>query len=73
MLQAASHAATARKCTKRTKTPMKALVKTEQDFYKGKIAAAQFFFNRELPKVAAQFNLLASLDRTTLDMQDAWF
>ncbi|MGF6986184.1 hypothetical protein QFZ99_005725 [Paraburkholderia atlantica] len=52
---------------------MKALVKTEQDFYKGKIAAAQFFFNRELPKVAAQFNLLASLDRTTLDMQDAWF
>jgi hypothetical protein len=30
-------------------------------------------FRWELPKTGAQFDLLASLDRTTLDMQDAWF
>ncbi|WP_179404713.1 acyl-CoA dehydrogenase [Burkholderia guangdongensis] len=43
------------------------------DFYDGKRAAAGFFFRWELPKVDAQFDLLASLDATTLDMRDAWF
>ncbi|MBP0591525.1 acyl-CoA dehydrogenase [Paraburkholderia sp. LEh10] len=42
-------------------------------FYRGKLAAAAYFFRWELPRVSAQFDLLASLDRTTLDMQDAWF
>ncbi|MFL9991859.1 acyl-CoA dehydrogenase [Paraburkholderia sediminicola] len=42
-------------------------------FYRGKLAAAAYFFRWELPRVTAQFDLLASLDRTTLDMQDAWF
>ncbi|MGV9479930.1 acyl-CoA dehydrogenase [Gordonia aichiensis] len=37
------------------------------DFYDGKRVAAQYFFTYELPKVDAQFDLLASLDRTTLD------
>ncbi|SDD93002.1 acyl-CoA dehydrogenase [Paraburkholderia lycopersici] len=45
----------------------------EADFYRGKLAAAAYFFAWELPKTGAQFDLLASLDRTTLDMQDAWF
>jgi acyl-CoA dehydrogenase len=45
----------------------------EADFYRGKLAAATYFFAWELPKTGAQFDLLASLDRTTLDMQDAWF
>lgn len=45
----------------------------EAGFYRGKLAAAQYFFAWELPKTTAQFDLLASLDRTTLDMQDAWF
>ncbi|WP_322033849.1 acyl-CoA dehydrogenase [Paraburkholderia sp. J76] len=45
----------------------------EADFYRGKLAAAAYFFAWELPKTNAQFDLLASLDRTTLDMQDAWF
>jgi hypothetical protein len=44
----------------------------DADFYRGKLAAAAFFFF-ELPKVYPQLDLLASLDRTTLDMQDAWF
>lgn len=43
------------------------------DFYEGKRSAARYFFHWELPKVDAQLELLASLDRTTLDMQDAWF
>ena len=43
------------------------------DFYQGKRSAAGYFFRWELPKVDPQLDLLASLDRTTLDMQDAWF
>jgi Acetyl-CoA dehydrogenase C-terminal like len=45
----------------------------EASFYQGKLAAARYFFRWELPKTGPQFDLLASLDRTTLDMQDAWF
>jgi alkylation response protein AidB-like acyl-CoA dehydrogenase len=43
------------------------------DFYRGKLAAAGYFFRWELPKTGPQLDLLASLDRTTLDMQDAWY
>ncbi|SPA49688.1 acyl-CoA dehydrogenase [Cupriavidus taiwanensis] len=45
----------------------------DQDFYRGKLAAAAYFFRFELPRVGPHLDLLASLDRTTLDMQDAWF
>lgn len=43
------------------------------DFHQGKLQACQYFYNWELPKVYVQLDLLASLDTTTLDMQDAWF
>ncbi|MEX7471417.1 acyl-CoA dehydrogenase [Mycobacterium adipatum] len=43
------------------------------DFYAGKRQAAQFFFRYELPKTAAQLDLLESLDRTTLEMDERWF
>lgn len=43
------------------------------DFYDGKRQAARYFLVYELPKVAAQLDLLSSLDRTTLDMDPAWF
>lgn len=43
------------------------------DFYDGKRAAAQYFYSYELPKVGPQFDLLASLDRTTVDAQPNWF
>src|SRR6478736_661878 len=43
------------------------------DFYDGKRQAARYFFCYELPKTAPQLDLLESLDRTTLDMRDAWF
>ncbi|HEX7801637.1 MAG TPA: acyl-CoA dehydrogenase [Pseudoxanthomonas sp.] len=43
------------------------------DFYEGKRSAMRYFLRWELPKVDAQLDLLASLDRTALDMQDAFF
>jgi alkylation response protein AidB-like acyl-CoA dehydrogenase len=45
----------------------------DQDFYRGKLQACRFYFQWELPKVQPQLDLLASIDTTTLDMQDAWF
>ncbi|HEX5638859.1 MAG TPA: acyl-CoA dehydrogenase [Burkholderiaceae bacterium] len=43
------------------------------DFYRGKWQACRYFFVHELPKVDAWLDLVAALDTTTLDMQDAWF
>jgi alkylation response protein AidB-like acyl-CoA dehydrogenase len=43
------------------------------DFYDGKRAAARYFFRYELARTGPQLDLLASLDRTTLDMADTWF
>ncbi len=42
------------------------------DFYDGKRAAGRYFFRYELPKTAQQLDLLASMDRTTLDVQESW-
>ena len=42
-------------------------------FYQGKLAACRYFFAFELTKVGPMLDLLASLDDTTLTMQDAWF
>ena len=49
------------------------LASSEQAFYRGKLQAAQFFFQWELPKYATWCDLLESIDTTTLDMQDEWF
>lgn len=43
------------------------------DFYEGKRAAAQYFYRYELPRTGPQFDLLADLDRTTLDADPNWF
>jgi alkylation response protein AidB-like acyl-CoA dehydrogenase len=43
------------------------------DFYDGKRQAGRYFFRYELPKTGPQLDLLASLDRTTIEMRDAWF
>jgi alkylation response protein AidB-like acyl-CoA dehydrogenase len=43
------------------------------DFYDGKRQAARYFFAHELPRTGPQLDLLAALDRTTLDMQDSWY
>jgi butyryl-CoA dehydrogenase len=42
-------------------------------FYDGKRQAARYFFRWELPKTGPQLDLLASLDRTTLEMRPDWF
>ncbi len=42
-------------------------------FYRGKLRAAQYFFVAELPKTSPQFDLLSDLDRTSLEMESAWF
>ena len=48
-------------------------VEGEGDFYRGKLQACRYFFNWELPQAEQQLALLATVDTTTLDMQDAWF
>ncbi|PZG02037.1 acyl-CoA dehydrogenase [Micromonospora deserti] len=42
-------------------------------FHAGKRQAARYFFRYELPRTGPQFDLLESLDRTTLEMRDDWF
>jgi hypothetical protein len=46
---------------------------SEQDFYSGKLQAAQYFFRYELAKVGERLALLAAADDTCLSMQDRWF
>ena len=45
----------------------------EGAFYEGKRQAGRYFFRYELPRTGPQLDLLASLDRTTLEMRDSWF
>jgi butyryl-CoA dehydrogenase len=45
----------------------------DDDFDAGKRQAAEYFYVYELPRVEPQLDLLASLDRTTIDMQSAWY
>ena len=45
----------------------------DEAFYRGKLAAARYFFRWELPKLGPWCDLLESLDTTTLTMQDNWF
>ncbi|RJG00035.1 acyl-CoA dehydrogenase [Noviherbaspirillum saxi] len=45
----------------------------DRDFYSGKIHAARYYCNWELPATLPQFDLLAGVEETPLTMQDAWF
>ncbi|MGB5101842.1 MAG: acyl-CoA dehydrogenase [Steroidobacteraceae bacterium] len=42
-------------------------------FYDGKRQACRYFYRWELPRIAPQLELLASLDDTALAMRDEWF
>ncbi|OLM10067.1 acyl-CoA dehydrogenase [Pseudonocardia sp. Ae505_Ps2] len=44
----------------------------DDDLGRGKRAAARYFFRYELPRTGPWFDLLASLDRTTVDLDPAW-
>ncbi|MNJ36588.1 Acryloyl-CoA reductase (NADH) [compost metagenome] len=48
-------------------------VDSEADFYNGKLQAARYFMDWELAGIDAQARLLASANRTSVDMQDQWF
>ncbi len=45
----------------------------DEPFHRGKRQAARFFFRYELPCTGPQLDLLATVDRTTTEMQTSWF
>jgi hypothetical protein len=45
----------------------------DEPFHRGKKQAARYFFRRELPRTGPQLDLLAALDRTTVEMDPGWF
>nr|WP_281365530.1 acyl-CoA dehydrogenase [Nocardioides panzhihuensis] len=49
-----------------------ALGDRDDAFARGKRSTAHYFRSYELPRVAPQLDLLASLDRTTVDLDPAW-
>jgi len=48
-------------------------IENEQPFYLGKIQAAQYFIQWELPTMYHDAELLRTLDNTCFDMQQNWF
>jgi len=51
----------------------KAPHKEDEDFYKGKMQAMQYFYHSELPQVYHWAELVNSIDSTSFDMQAEWF
>lgn len=49
------------------------LEQTEKSFYQGKLQAAQYFIQWELPKLDVNANLLRNADNTCFNMQPDWF
>nr|WP_297350302.1 acyl-CoA dehydrogenase [uncultured Caldimonas sp.] len=47
--------------------------KEQNDFAKGKLAAATYFFHYELPRIAPWLAVVESRDATCRNMQEAWF
>lgn len=45
----------------------------EADFYRGKLQAARYYLQWELPEITPQLALLNAQNSVCLDMQDAWF
>lgn len=50
-----------------------AVAPEQENFYRGKLQAAQFYFDWELPAIEAQGELLRSGNSVTCDMQSEWF
>jgi len=51
----------------------KAPHKEDEDFYKGKMQAMQYFYRSELPQIYHWAELVSSIDSTSFDMQAEWF
>jgi len=45
---------------------------TEEGFYRGKLAACDYFFGWEVPRVHGWLAVLDPIERTPLDVQEAW-
>jgi hypothetical protein len=45
----------------------------DEPFHRGKKQATRWFFRRELPRTGPQLDLLAGRDRSTVEMDPAWF
>jgi butyryl-CoA dehydrogenase len=43
------------------------------DFYRGKVHAARYYIEWELPVTQSQFALLGEVNAVPLEMRDAWF
>jgi len=46
---------------------------SDENFYKGKLQALQYFFRAELPEIYQWAKLVSDLDTTNYDMQEEWF
>jgi len=46
---------------------------TDENFYRGKLQAARYYFNWELPQIGPQADLLVGLDRVPFEMRNDWF
>lgn len=45
----------------------------DKDFYNGKLQAAAYYFDWELPQVELQWHLLSEVNSIPYDMKDAWY
>ena len=46
---------------------------SDADFYRGKLQAARYYIEWELPEIQHQANLLRGKSDVCLTMQDGWF
>jgi hypothetical protein len=53
-------------------TVLRGAAPADVDFYRGKIAACQYFFGWELPRVEGWLSVLSPVDRTVLDTPEQW-
>jgi alkylation response protein AidB-like acyl-CoA dehydrogenase len=55
-----------------SETALSAAAGPDEDFYRGKLAACDFFFGWELPRVESWLAVLDPVERTPLDTSSAW-
>ncbi len=46
---------------------------SDENFYRGKLQAARYFYSFELPQIQVWSKILTDLDRSAYDMRAAWF
>jgi hypothetical protein len=46
---------------------------TDQNFYKGKVATARFYYANEMPHLHANIEIMKNGDRTAIEFKEEWF